>query len=102
MAGNSQLVLARKYPLQNRILSPNSVPHKFVSVEQVAMLGSRALMPAAVCLDSISDTSRRPWQERESPLHSLRGSVFSMHVKMQNRTKISERFHAHLDFHKYL
>lgn len=74
MGGNSELVLVHKYPLQNSILSPNSVPHKFVPVEWVAMLGSRALiMPAVVCLDSASDTSRRPWQERESPVHSLRG-----------------------------
>lgn len=57
MAGNSELVLAHKYLLQNRILSPNSAPHKFVPVEGVAMLGSRALMPAAVCLDSVSDSS---------------------------------------------
>lgn len=89
MGGNSELVLTHKYPPQNRILSPNSAPHKFVPVERVAMLGSRALMPAVVCLDSVSDTSHRPRQERESPVHSLRGSVFSTHVKMSNLTKIS-------------
>lgn len=57
MGGNSELVLSYKYPLQNRILSPNSVLSKFVPVERVSMLGSRALMPAVVCLDSISDIS---------------------------------------------
>jgi len=82
MRGNTELVLAYKYPLQNTIRSPNSVPHKFVLVEHVAMPGSRALMPAVACLDSVSDTSHRPWQERESPVHSLTGSAFSTHVKM--------------------
>lgn len=39
-------------------------------------------MPAVVCLDSVSDTSRRPHQERESPVQGLSGNVFSMHTKM--------------------
>lgn len=90
MEGKSELVLVRKYPLQNRILSQNSVPHWFVPVEQVAMLGSRALiMPAVVCLDTVSDTSRRPWQERESPVHSLRGNACENVKSNKNFLEIS-------------